>query len=151
MREGGGGGRSPRLWDRWEVGGRPGTQKIFSALRASFWSKNMGGTRPPPPAPPLDPPLLDTDLVSRRTFRVTPGSITASEFDSSFFFSCHTDRNSRRSPHFITAINKILVNGVTCCMKGGSTFSVFFKFESRLTICYSLDSAVFGVTRLGWI
>ena len=93
----------------------------------------MGGD---PPTSPLDPPLLDTDLASRRTFRVTPGSITASEFDSSFFFSCHTDRNSRRSPHFITAINKILVNGVTCCMKVGSTFCVFFKVKANYLLFF---------------
>ena len=28
------------------------------SLRASFWSKNMGGGGLPPGAPPLDPPLV---------------------------------------------------------------------------------------------
>ena len=34
------------------------SQKFFSALRASVWSKNKGGRNPP--APPLDPPLVTT-------------------------------------------------------------------------------------------
>ena len=32
-------------------------KKVFSTVRASFWSKNKGGPGPPR-APPLDPPLL---------------------------------------------------------------------------------------------
>ena len=52
----GGGGVHPRPEIREGEGGRP-PKKIFSALRASFWSKNKGGSR----APPLDPPL---DTVS---------------------------------------------------------------------------------------
>ena len=52
--EKGGRGVVIRPWD--EVGGR--TPRIFfSVLRASFWSKNKGGGAGPP-APPLDPPLL---------------------------------------------------------------------------------------------
>ena len=50
--KGGGGHPDP------EIRGGPGLKKIFfSALRASFWSKNKGGGRAPQ-APPLDPPLL---------------------------------------------------------------------------------------------
>ena len=39
------------------------SKKFFSALWASFWSKNKGGARVPR-APPLDPPLRydPTDL-----------------------------------------------------------------------------------------
>ena len=43
----GGGGRSSRPGDK---GGARSAKKFFSALGASFWSKNKGG-------PPLDPPL----------------------------------------------------------------------------------------------
>ena len=51
---GGGGGGHPDP----EIRGGPGLKKnFFSALRASFWSKNKGGGRAPQ-APPLDPPLL---------------------------------------------------------------------------------------------
>ena len=32
-------------------------KKIFSALRASVWSNNKGGSGPPGPSPPLDLPL----------------------------------------------------------------------------------------------
>ena len=39
-----------------EIRGRPGLQKIFSALQASFSFTNQGEPRSPPP-PPLDPPL----------------------------------------------------------------------------------------------
>ena len=38
-----------------EIRGGPASKKFFSALWASFWSKNEGG--PGPRAPPLDPPL----------------------------------------------------------------------------------------------
>ena len=45
---GGGGGR-------WRRAQSP--KKFFSDLRASVWSKNKEGGRPPPQAPRLDPPL----------------------------------------------------------------------------------------------
>ena len=48
--KGGGGHPDP------EIRSGDGLQKkIFSALRASVWSKNKGVV---PPVPPLDPPLL---------------------------------------------------------------------------------------------
>ena len=51
-----GGGWSSRPLDK---GGGPVSKKrIFSALRASVWSKNKGLAEPPGPPPPLDPPLL---------------------------------------------------------------------------------------------
>ena len=49
------------------------SKKIFRPFGPHFGLKIRGH-----PAPTLDPPLLDTDLASRRTFRETPGSITAS-------------------------------------------------------------------------
>ena len=39
-----GGGRSSRPWNK---GGGSVSKKFFSALRASFWSKNKGGGPPP--------------------------------------------------------------------------------------------------------
>ena len=51
--EGGGGGHPDPKIRRGR--GRP-PEKFFSALRASFWSKNKGGGRVPR-APPLDPPM----------------------------------------------------------------------------------------------
>ena len=50
-------GRSSRSLDK---GGGAGLQKIFSTLRALVWSKNKAGTRAPPRASPLDPPLNKT-------------------------------------------------------------------------------------------
>ena len=53
-KEGGAGHPEP------EIRAGPRLKKnIFSALRASFWSKNKvgGGGEPGPRAPPLDPPL----------------------------------------------------------------------------------------------
>ena len=44
--EGGGGHPDP------EIRGRPGLQKSFSALQASFWSTNQGEPGSPPPSPP---------------------------------------------------------------------------------------------------
>ena len=41
------GARSSRLWDKWEGG----SQKHFSGLRASVWSKNKGGPVPLGPSP----------------------------------------------------------------------------------------------------
>ena len=40
-------------------GGGAGTKKVFSALRASFWSNNkrVGGGGAAPPAPPMHPSL----------------------------------------------------------------------------------------------
>ena len=49
---GGGGRGNPDPGIR---GGGGVSEKFFSALWASFWSRNKGGA---PPAPPLDPPLL---------------------------------------------------------------------------------------------
>ena len=63
-----GAGRSSTPWDK---GGGGGLQKIFSALQASFWSKNKGGR--PPQAPPLDPPLFNTDASLLWTVCFTPG------------------------------------------------------------------------------
>ena len=40
------------------------SKKIFSALRASVWSRNKGGR--PPRAPPLDSPLIFTEKESVR-------------------------------------------------------------------------------------
>ena len=69
MREGGGGGRSSRPRDK--VGG-PGLQKVFSALRASFWSKNKGegrATRAPPLYPPLFQLIKSVDeLITRPVY-----------------------------------------------------------------------------------
>ena len=39
----------------WDKGGGAASKNFFSALRASFWSKNERGAAPQ--APPLDPPL----------------------------------------------------------------------------------------------
>ena len=49
----GGGHPDPKI----RGGGRPVSKKIFSALRASVWSKNKGWARAPRNSP-LDPPLL---------------------------------------------------------------------------------------------
>ena len=48
LQMGGGGHPDPEI-----RGGGAVSKKIFSAIRASLWSKNKGGTW----APPLDPPL----------------------------------------------------------------------------------------------
>ena len=49
----GGGGRSSRTSDK-------GGGAVFSALRATVWSKNKGGRVPR--APPLDLPLICKDI-----------------------------------------------------------------------------------------
>ena len=51
---------SPRPLDK---GGGAVSKKIFSALRASVWSKNEGGGGVAPRPSPLDPPLSTTTLV----------------------------------------------------------------------------------------
>ena len=48
--EGGGGGGGA---------GAAASKNFFSALRASFWSKNKGGARVPW-APPVEPPLYSS-------------------------------------------------------------------------------------------
>ena len=40
-------------------GGTAASKNFFSALRASFWSKNKGGARVPR-APPVEPPLYSS-------------------------------------------------------------------------------------------
>ena len=50
--EGGGGGGGGG-------GGAAASKNFFSALRASFWSKNKGGARVPR-APPVEPPLYSS-------------------------------------------------------------------------------------------
>ena len=54
------GGRSSRPSEK---GGSPVSKKIFSAFRASFWSKNQGGGQTPQ-APALDLPLGVMAVVS---------------------------------------------------------------------------------------
>ena len=49
--------RSPRPWDK---GGGAVLKKVFSALRASVWSKSKGGAGLPR-APSLNPPLVEAD------------------------------------------------------------------------------------------
>ena len=41
-----------------EIRGARSQKKLFSALRASVWSKNRGGGGRPPWASPLHPPLM---------------------------------------------------------------------------------------------
>ena len=50
--KGGGGGGHPDP----EIRRGPASENFFSALRASFWSKNKGGA-PGPPSPSPGPPL----------------------------------------------------------------------------------------------
>ena len=52
-----GGAPLSRLLDKNGKGVGRTAEELFSALRASVWSKNDGGGRPPR-APPLDPPLV---------------------------------------------------------------------------------------------
>ena len=53
---GGGGGGHPDP----EIRGGAVLKKVFSALRASVWSKSKGGAGLPR-APPLNPPLVEAD------------------------------------------------------------------------------------------
>ena len=59
IRGGGGGHPDP------EIRGGPVSKKIFSALRASSWSRNKGGRAPR--APPLDPQLPVLRPIGART------------------------------------------------------------------------------------
>ena len=53
-----GGAPLSRLLDKKGKGVGRTAEELFSALRASVWSKNDGGGGRPPRAPPLDPPLV---------------------------------------------------------------------------------------------
>ena len=70
--EGGGGHPDP------EIRGGPVSTNVFSALRASFWSKNKGGARAPR-APTLDPTLLQAQKSELHTKQILPCERTAEE------------------------------------------------------------------------
>ena len=68
---GGGGGVHPRLEIREGGGGRP-PKKFFSALRASFWSKNKGGPGPSPGSATV----YSKRLGGKLKVHCTPGQVT---------------------------------------------------------------------------
>ena len=61
-----------------QISGGQSPQIVFSALRASFWSKNNGGARAPR-APPLDPPLPQAQKSELHTKQILPCERTAEE------------------------------------------------------------------------
>ena len=94
-------------------GGGVVSKKFFSALRASFWSKNKGGPRAPR-APPLDPPLA-LQLPKSTSVTVEPG-IRCSVRTRCQHFSVHLLRcwlNLAVSVYFFS-ISIFCYNSVAC-------------------------------------
>ena len=89
-----------------EIRGRgPGTPKLFSALRASFWWKNKVGGRPR--APLLDPPLNWLSSTYIHTYLLTLILITTCKdhwlWETRWIVNCAIIARTRKIPKFAAA------------------------------------------------